>query len=180
MINIKEYELVPHKKVKNKYHVKSKEKSICPVCSSPELKVAGTRSRKVIKSCGEKLILVIRRLRCSNCRRIHHELLDNIVPYKRYSSKSIEAILDSTEDTVSCEESTIYRIRKWFGDFSGYLAGCLDAIAARWSPKVITGQLSFMRRIKAHVGCEARWLARAVRPLVNLNLWVHTRSAFLS
>lgn len=180
MINVKEYELIPHKKDQNKYHVRSKEKSICPLCSSQELKVAGTRARKVIKSCGEKLILVIRRLRCSNCGRIHHELPDNIVPYKRYSSKSIETILDGAEDTVSCEESTIHRIRKWFINFSGYLAGCLDAIAARWGSKVITDQQSSISRIKAYVGYEAGWLNRVVRPLVNLNLWVHTRSAFLS
>ena len=180
MINVKEYELIPHKKAQDKYHVKSKEKSICPVCGSLELKVVGTRTRKVLKSCGKKIILVIRRLRCRSCRRIHHELPDSIVPYKRYSSESIEAILDGMEDTVSCEESTIYHIRKWFSDFSGYLAGSLDAIAVRLGLKTVVGHKSPMSRIKTYVGDESGWLARVVRPLVNSNMWVHTRSAVLS
>jgi hypothetical protein len=180
MINVKEYELVPHKKAQDKYRVRSKEKSICPVCGSLELKVAGTRTRKILRSCGKKIILVIRRLQCRNCRRIHHELPDSIVPYKRYSSESIEAILDGMEDRVSCEESTIYRIRKWFSDCSGYLAGSLDAIAVRWGLKTVVDHKSSMYRIKAHVGNESGWLARVVRPLVNSNMWVHTRSAFLS
>jgi hypothetical protein len=180
MINIKDYELIPHKKIDNKYHIRCREQSICPVCCSPVLKVIGSRDRKVLNSCGTRIVLVIRRLRCSSCKRIHHELPDCIVPYKRYSSESIEAILDDTEDTVSCEESTIYRIRKWFGDFSGYLAGCLGAFAARWDSNVIAVQSSVMHRIKAFVGEEARWLARTVRPVVNTNNWVHTRSAFLT
>lgn len=105
MINIKDYELIPHKKIDNKYHIRCQEQSICPVCSSPVLKVIGSRNRKLLNSCGTRIVLVIRRLRCSSCKRIHHELPDCIVPYKRYSSESIEAILDDTEDTVSCEES---------------------------------------------------------------------------
>jgi len=180
MISIKEYELVPDKNGENKYYVRSKEQSICPICSSVVLKVIGSRNRKVIKSCGEELILIIRRLRCSSCKKIHHELPDNIVPYKRYSSESIEAILDSTQNTVSSEESTIYRIRKWFENMSGYFAKCLNAIASCWGLKVATGQLSSVSRIKAYVGCESKWLASVVRLMVNSNLWVHTRSAFLS
>lgn len=180
MIHIKAYELIPHKEGGNRYHVRCQEQSICPVCSSSVLKVIGSRTRKVVNSCGESIVVVIRRLRCSSCRRIHHELPDIIVPYKRYSSESIEAILDGSEATVSCEESTIYRIGKWFGDLSGYLAGCLGAIAARWGPNTITVPLSAMKRIKVYVGEEARWLARTVRTVVNTNLWVHTRSAFLS
>jgi hypothetical protein len=30
------------------------------------------------------------------------------------------------------------------------------------------------------VGDAPRWLERIVRPIVNINLWLHTRSAFLS
>ncbi|WP_307545897.1 DUF6431 domain-containing protein [Paenibacillus sp. V4I5] len=32
-------------------------------------------------------LLVIRRLHCSQCLKIHHELPDCIVPYKRYESE---------------------------------------------------------------------------------------------
>ncbi|WP_242966792.1 DUF6431 domain-containing protein [Desulfosporosinus sp. FKA] len=31
-------------------------------------------------------------MRCVNCRRIHHELPDCLVPYKRYESTCIESV----------------------------------------------------------------------------------------
>ncbi len=37
-----------------------------------------------------------------------------------------------------------------------------------------------LEAIKAYVGEETRWLARAVRIVVNTNNWVHTRFAFLT
>ncbi len=65
----------------NKYYVKSEENSICPVCGCCELKVIGSRKRNTLQGDGETIILIIRRLRCRNCRRIHHELPDILVPY---------------------------------------------------------------------------------------------------
>ncbi|WP_425387641.1 hypothetical protein [Aneurinibacillus terranovensis] len=42
------------------------------------------------------------------------------------------------------------------------------------------GSLSALQRIGRLVGNAPRWLARIVRPIVNDNLWLHTRFAFLS
>lgn len=39
---------------------------------------------------------------------------------------------------------------------------------------------SVHQRIGHYVGHDPGWLKRIVRPLVNANLWIHTRSAFLS
>jgi hypothetical protein len=180
MISIKEYELVPDRETEGRYYVRSKEQSICPICSSAVLKVIGSRNRKLIKSSGDKLILIIRRLRCGGCKKLHHELPDIIVPYKRYSSESIEIIVDNTKNTVSSEESTICRIRKWFKEISEYFARCLDAIAFRCGLKVVMEQATPINRMKAYVGNGAGWLAGVVRNIVNTNLWVHTRSAFLT
>jgi hypothetical protein len=36
------------------------------------------------------------------------------------------------------------------------------------------------QRIGQLVGLAPGWLGRIVRPVVNVHLWVHTRSAFLS
>ncbi|MEW5785724.1 MAG: DUF6431 domain-containing protein, partial [Bacillota bacterium] len=47
----------------------------------------GSRKRTFINEAGEREILIIRRLRCKNCKRVHHELPDIIVPYKRYNSE---------------------------------------------------------------------------------------------
>jgi hypothetical protein len=179
MIIIAEYQLILDKDSSNKYYVKSEESNVCPVCGNPELKVIGSRKRGVLKGDGEAIILIIRRLRCLDCKRIHHELPDMLVPYKRYSSRVIEAIVDDISDEISCEDSSIYRIKRWFQEFSGYIAGCLGAVAAQRGLEIIKSGSVFLR-IKAYVGEGASWLARTVRTVVNTNNWLHTRSAFMS
>jgi len=180
MIIIEKYRLVLDEKDSNKFYVKSKEKSICPLCSHSDLKVIGSRKRTVLSSKGEKLAVVIRRLRCSKCNRIHHELPDILVPYKRYSSTCIEAIIEGKGDEICCENSSIYRVKEWFGYIMGYIAGSLGAIAAKMGIEIEVKEKSTFQRIKAYVGKEKGWLARAVRTIANTNNWVHTRSAFMS
>lgn len=180
MISIEKYKLLRDKGSISKYRVKSEETSICPVCGSPKLKIIGSRDRKVFMSSGKTIILVIRRLRCSGCNRVHHELPDLIVPYKRYSSDSIEAIVDGAEKEVSCENSSIYRIKRWFKETSGYIAGCIAAIAAQRGLATDAASYPVLQSIKSYVGKDQGWLARAVRTMVNTNNWVHTRSAFMA
>lgn len=128
---------------------------------------------------------MIRRLRCSLCKRVHHELPDILVPYKRYGSESIEAVV-SEEDTltVAADESTIRRWKRWFLELSTYFAGALVSIVICLGAESAEGRFnlpqSSLQRIWQHVGDAPRWLARTVRPIVNANYWVQTRSAFLS
>ncbi|MCD7715322.1 MAG: DUF6431 domain-containing protein [Lachnospiraceae bacterium] len=85
---------------------------------------------------GETIILIIRRFRCLDCLRIHHEFPDIVVPYKRYDAETIERIMISmpaadsedlenqstgSEKTVRtseldfpCELSTALRLVDWF------------------------------------------------------------------
>lgn len=131
-------------------------------------------------------ILNIRRLRCSDCRKIHHELPDCLVPYKRYASADIERVLlkDDSPPDLAADEVTLYRLKKWFYDLLPYLIGCLSSIAIRLGqnsvqePSVLLQ--SVHQTIGHYVGNEPGWLARIVRPIVNANLWAHTRSVFLS
>lgn len=181
MISLAKYRLVLDKDNSSKYYVQSEEDSICPVCGSPELKVIGSRKRGALKGSGEGIILIIRRLRCRMCRRIHHELPDMLVPYKRYTSAVIEGIIDDdTAPEVCCENSSIFRIKKWFAETSQYIAGCLSAIAARMGVETEVRSGPAFQRIKDLVGETTGWLARVVRTMVNTNNWVHTRLAFLS
>ena len=129
--------------------------------------------------------MIIRRLKCKGCGRVHHELPDILIPYKRYSSESIEAVITGDlELTVAADESTISRWRDWFISLASYFAGALISIAARYvknaaeEPPGLPG--SPLQRIWCHVGDGPGWLARVVRPVVNTNLWLQTRSAFLS
>ena len=94
-------------------HVRSNETLPCPICQR-EMRLIGTKRRKVQRSDGAWMTLLIRRFYCYPCKRVHHELPDIIVPYKRHSAKSIEGIINKDEETpVLMEESTINRIQNW-------------------------------------------------------------------
>ncbi len=163
--------------------VKSLEQISCPCCSG-DLKVIGSRQRVCIDGLGDKIILSIRRLRCVECERIHHELPDMLVPYKRHVRESIEAVISGEAAiSVSADESTFKRWREWFEDRADYFRGCLASIILRYDLKESAGGLSSLpqsrlRRIWQQVGDAPEWLARVVKPIANLNLWPHTRSAF--
>ncbi len=131
-------------------------------------------------------MLLIRRLRCAACGRIHHELPDCLVPYKRYESACIEEVItnDSTSLSVAADEATLYRIRKWFLRQAPNLLGALKSIALRLRQNLVkeSSELSLPahQRLGLYVGKKPGWLARTVRAVVNSNLWVYTRFAFLS
>lgn len=180
MIVITKYRLEKDESDGHKIWVKSKEKSMCPVCLSETLKVIGSRHRGVLDSKGEKLIIVIRRLRCTTCKKIHHELPDILVPYKRYLSECIEAIIEGEHDRIACESSTIYRLKRWFKTMVPHIKGSLASAAAKINAKREESGEPFPKTIKAYVGDEVGWLRRAVRIVVNINNWIHTRFAFMA
>lgn len=126
---------------------------------------------------------MIRRMRCIECYRIHHELPDILVPYKRHVGESIEAVLNrDSELSISAEQSTLGRWRNWFNELTDYFQGCLESIKIRYGKESVEGASplpeSKLQRIWHHVGDAPGWLARLVRPIANLNIWKHTRSAF--
>jgi hypothetical protein len=86
--------------------------------------------------------------------------------------------------TITADESTIGRWRNWFQEASDYILGCLTSIAIRYGKESVEDWFTFpkstLQRIWHYVGDAHGWLARVVRPITNSNLWVHTRSAFLS
>lgn len=164
------------------FFVWSEEVLPCPCCHG-HLGVIGSRRRGYIQSSGEKSILVIRRLRCETCRKIHHELPNILVPYKRYDAASIEETVSQPKPAVAADESTLLRLRQWFAAWSTYAVGCLAAVAHRFDLPVqesSTPSQSPLQIIGRFVGDADGWLARVVRPIANTHLWIHTRSACLS
>jgi hypothetical protein len=116
---------------------------------------------------------------------LHHELPDILIPYKRYGSESIEAVITGdTALTVTADESTISRWRSWFNELALHFLGCLASIATLLGKGSVkeTSCLSksTLQRIWHYVGNATGWLVRVVRPVANINSWVHTRFAFLS
>jgi hypothetical protein len=150
------------------------------------LSVIGSRKRKLTSEGGDRRMLVIRRLRCTQCLKIHHELPDCIVPYKRYESACVEQVVSKpvTPATVAADDATFRRWKNWFQEQTTYLLGALRSIAFRFhqdpveNPSVSTQTAH--HPFGHYVGDAPGWLARIVRPVANSNLWLHTRSAFLS
>lgn len=80
---------------------------------------------------------MIRRLWCPSCKRIHHELPDFLLPYKRFISACIEKAFRGQDGTVCCENSTIYRWRRWLRDLLEKAGiSSLDSDGRRWLPQL--------------------------------------------
>ncbi|KGT37745.1 hypothetical protein P421_13520 [Heyndrickxia coagulans P38] len=162
-------------------------KKVPSPCCGKHMKVIGTRDRKAIDRSGKKHIYNIRRLRCEQCGKIHHELPEFLVPYKRYKAKCIEMVLTNPSNhDVPADESTLYRWLDWFYFYVEYWIHCLVSIKHQTKQdgddlKVLPETSgTALQRLGRLVGNASGWLARVVRPVVNFYLWVHTRSAFLS
>jgi len=124
----------------------------------------------------QEKVLRIRRLQCRNCLKIHHELPDLLVPYKRYAAATIEAALDETE--VALETSTIRRWVSWFEGITCHLLGVLNTMTDDNTVEKTPFSGTPLQRLRQYVGNIPGWLSRVVQQAVKKNLWVQTRSAF--
>ena len=97
MVNISNYRLVQQGGLTFLF-VQACETSYCPICGETLLE-RGRRLRGMIDSNGDKTALYIRRLCCHKCNRLHHELPDCLVPYKRHCAQTIEAVINGKSDT---------------------------------------------------------------------------------
>jgi hypothetical protein len=160
----------------------------CPLCVGP-LKCIGSRYRSCIQTDGERIYIIVRRLRCkdSSCWRIHHELPDMLVPYKRHASASIEKILSlpgkPAFSDISAEDGTFQTWNRWFRRMVRYWHHCMQAIGSRLGrssvEESVSPSLSPLQALLQLVGPRHGWLARIVRPAVNAGLWVHTHSEWM-
>ncbi|MDR1073571.1 MAG: DUF6431 domain-containing protein [Treponema sp.] len=150
------------------FYVESTEASVCPVCGGVLIR-CGTRKRGIILANGKKIVLVIRRLYCEVCKRIHHELPDIIIPYKRHCAETIENIIIGGSENLPYEERTIQRVKSWWQVVGEYYLNILKAAYA-----------------KHHLPCPAApAFKEMVWAAVNTNHWIsefefRTRSACAS
>ena len=157
--------------------MRSSETPHCPVCDSL-LYVSGSRKRRLREADGSQSILIVRRLRCGHCCRIHHELPDAVVPYKRYCSETVEEILSGKDSsTYPCENSTAARLRTWFLLLREYCESALTAIMHLYKQdRQLKEELSALIPLDPAV-LPAGWLKKVVRALVGAGFWQQTRSA---
>jgi len=150
-----------------KIYIRTEESSVCPLCAS-EIQVIGSRNRKVIGTDGKQQIIVIRRLKCVKCKKIHHELPDLLVPYKRHCTQTIEQTVSGTQDskekhTGVFHQTTGQRIKKWW-----------NYVVERFS--------HLSRSLESKYGVYFYQAApkEIVRAIANSHSWVQTRSAYMS
>lgn len=131
MVIIKHYRL-EHKDNSDFFYVRSREKSYCPWCEGG-FQVIGRRKRILQRQDASASHLIIRRLKCTGCGRISHELPDIVMPYKCHESATISQVLEeratSRQDSY-CENSTIRRWKLWFFLLRDYLENTVHALTS--------------------------------------------------
>ena len=151
------------------FRVRADEICFCPICTG-ELIKKGWRKRFLIRTKPgateddfypyEKICLLIQRHKCKNCGKIHHQLPDCIVPYKRYSLEIIEDIIKHPDTPSLIDEETVKRILNWWVLMVAYIKGAALSVAKKYQTEI----------------SPDKKLAEIVRILVNCNLWPGTRS----
>lgn len=117
------------------------ENNICPCCNG-QLRLRDHRKRIWKQEGGTVRFIRIRRLQCTNCRRIHCELPDILVPYKHYETQVIEGVLDGlitgddpdSEDESGAQrpsESTMKRWKQWLHRNREQMEGILRSAGIR-------------------------------------------------
>lgn len=94
----------------------------CPICQG-SLKQYDRRIRKAIDNNAETKRYSLRRLRCQKCGKIHLELPDNLLPYKRYEAEVIEDAIATNNSCVPSDQRTIKKIRRWYRQVKASLTG---------------------------------------------------------
>jgi len=150
----------------------------CPLCGG-ELCYKDSRVRKVKDYLGEVLRYLLRRLRCTVCKKLHTELPDTIQPYKHYDSHAIQMAIDGDEQAsaIAADGSTIKRWKSSFEKAAGDIEQRLSSVYAVESDKSapIVREGHTLGGIKSKV---PRWLAFVMALLINAGNKLLTQFAF--
>jgi len=121
----------------------------CPICGG-DLAAYDRKSRKARTQFDGIIVLLLRRLRCRHCKKLHTELPDFLVPYKRYSRECIEDVLAGSRTGSPDDERTRSKIRRWYQQIRSYLDGIWKRLVTQTfaSPKKIP---SFLEMVTAAV-----------------------------
>lgn len=108
--------------------------------------------------------------------KIHHELPDLLVPYKRYDAESLEGVMAEPARTdIAADESTITRWRNWFLAWGVYAQGVLHSLSIRFNLPVepsSKGSQTVLQTLGRYVGTATGWLRKVVRSMANSHTWV--------
>ena len=162
------------------FYVRSATVSPCPVCGGA-LGVIGSRSRTRRTAAGERHVLVIRRLQCTACHRIHHALPPCLVPYKRYDVDSWAAVAaHGRAAAVAIDEGTLRRWGQWLTTWVITARRIWAALAARAATDPGDPWPVALQGPPPWPAAPPDWLAVVVQRLVQAAQWGQTRSAWVS
>jgi hypothetical protein len=173
MIILSEYELIYNNK-DDFYAIspKSEQMAACPECShSLKYRDSRLRIRKVHGGGSDQLL--IRRLKCSHCKRLHTELPDVLAPYKHYTTEVIEDVVDAVIDSDDLEteaypcEATMHRWNAWLFYNQLRIDGLLKSVGYRrlgFSEVFLKSGLSLLAGIRE---TGAGWLGTILRVIYN-------------
>jgi len=101
--------------------VTGKSESFCPICGG-KLKYRDRRKRYARDTEGHRLVYSLRRLRCQekSCGKLHTELPDVLIPYKRYTRETFEAVAEFGKPDIPEEERTHRKMRTWIRYFQNH------------------------------------------------------------
>lgn len=173
MVIISRYEIIFNSR--GEYAAKSVNPSVCPICGG-SLFVRDSRLRICIREDGHTVFYRIRRLRCKECAKIHTELPDCIMPFKRYGAACVENAVDG-HNICPAEESTVRRWKRWLQTRSGVFE---EMLTAQWQNQhlrpanILSAPLFFQELRNAGAG----WLSKLTRHIVNCGYGLHTCFAF--
>lgn len=124
---------------------------------------------------GEKTILLIERMRCTNkgCNRLHSALPDCLVPYKHYAADIIAGVLDehitpedADDEDYPCE-ATMNRWKLWLLMNQLFIDGYLKSVGYRllgFSEELLISHSSLLSKLRLS---NDRWLEAILRMIYN-------------
>ncbi len=152
----------------------------CPVCGE-HLSYRDSRKRIRRKDGGDTQHLIVRRMYCPHCNKLHVELPDCLVPRKHYDTEVISGVIEGTvtQDDLDSEDHpcarTMRRWIKWYLENQTNIEGLLRH-AFRKAGKVIAvspeGSLFSFIREQTHL-----WLETIIRIIYNSGEVIPTGSS---
>ena len=151
------------------------DRPVCPVCNE-QLKYRDSRKRIRRKEGGRIEQLIVRRLLCPHCRKLHVELPDCLVPRKHYDAEVISGVIDGvvTPDDLDSEDhpcaATMRRWCRWFFENRTNMEGLLRrAMLTAGKLLPVSSSDSFLTFLQAQT---SRWLENILRIIYNSGEWI--------
>jgi len=151
---------------------------LCPLCGGG-LFYRNSKPRNSISLLGEVCRFLLRRFKCKICNKLHTEIPSIIQPFKHYDSRTIQSVLDGSEDAELCvaDDSTIRRWKSTFADAEPDITQRLASVYAQETDEMApigSSSLDIMV-IKSMI---EHWLAFVMALLINRGHGLCTRFAF--